>query len=197
MIGLGVERTEVEFDRSALDSSNEGTSPVLELQIERPHFFIAADLAARSLTATAGSRFVDYDGITGSVALSIVPRSRLEVWLYANRDLLYSLSPAYPYLEDQRTGLSLGTRITDRVFFRVFGEVGDNEYTAFSPDSPERSDDLKAYGGALRFTITETLGLSFSATRIEFDSNLPGNDRSYTSGSLSLSLRGNLAGQNL
>ncbi len=197
IIGLGAERSQVDFDRSALDSSNEGTAPVLELAIDRPHIFFRADLAARSLTATSGSRFVDYDGVTGSVSLNLVPRSSFQVWLYANRGLIYSLSPDYPYLQDQRVGLSLGTGLGPRVYFRVFAETGDNEYTAFSPAAPERTDDLIAYGGALRFTITDTLALSLQATRLELDSPLPGNDRSYTAGGLTLTLRGNLVGQNL
>lgn len=197
VIGLGAERSEVEFDRSTLDSSNEGTSPVLELRIDRPHFYFSADLAARSLTATEGSRFVDYDGVTGSVSLSLVPRSRLEVWLYGNREILYSLSPSYPYLQDQRTGLALVTEIGERVNFRIYAEIGDNQFTASTPAVPERTDDLKAYGGFLRFKLTEALSLSFNATRLELDSNLPGSDRSSTSGGLSLALRGNLTGRNL
>lgn len=197
IIGLGVERSEVDFDRSLLDSSNRGTSPVLELEIDRPHFFFAADLAARSLTATEGSRFVDYDGVTGNLSLNLVPRQSFQFWLYANRELIYSLSPDYPYLQDQRVGLSLGLHLGSRVFFRTFFETGDNEYTAFSPTAPERTDDLIAYGGSLRFSITETLVLSLQATRLELDSPLPGNDRSYTSGGLTLTLRGNLVGQNL
>jgi hypothetical protein len=197
MIGLGVERSQTDFDRPTLDSSNQGTSPIFLLSVDRPHFFASADLAARSLTATAGSRFVDYDGITGSISLNLVPRSELEVWLYANRELLYSLSTDYPYLQDQRTGLSLGTGIGARVYFRAFAETGDEEYTRLAPGVAGRTDDLTAYGGSLRFTITETLSFSLQATHLELDSNIAGSDRSYTSGGLSLSLRGNLAGRNL
>lgn len=197
MIGLGAERSQVDFERSALDSSNEGTSPVLELQVDRPRFFVRADLAARSLTATEGSRFVDYDGVTGSLSLNLVPRSRLETWLYANRDILYSLSEDYPYLQDERIGLSLGAGLNARIYLRVFAETGANDYTAFSPAAPERTDDLKAYGSSLRFSLTEVLALSVQVMRLELDSNLPDHDRSYTSGGLTLSLRGNLAGKNL
>jgi hypothetical protein len=197
LIGLGAERSTVDFDSPTLDSSNEGTSPVLEVMINRPRFFLNVDLAARSLTATQGSRFVDYDGLTGSVSLNLVPRSRLEVWLYSNREILYSLAAEYPYLLDRRTGLSLGTEIGQRLFFRVFAETGDNEYTALSPAAPGRTDDLTAYGSSMRFMITDTLGLSLQAMRLELDSNLDGADRSYTSGGLNLTLRGNLTGRNL
>jgi len=197
MIGLGVERSKTDFDSPTLDSSNEGTSPVLELLIDRPHFYFRGDLAARSLTATQGSRFVDYDGVTGSVSLSLVPRSRLETWLYASRQIIYSISPDYPYLQDERVGLTLSLGIGERASFRVFTETGSNEYTAFSAAAPEREEDLTAYGGALRFALTESLELSVQIMRLELDSNLPDNDRSYTSGGLSVTLRGNLAGRNL
>jgi hypothetical protein len=197
MIGLGAEHSRADFDRSTLDASNEGTSPVLEVVIDRPRFFVRGDLAARSLEATAGSRFVAYDGLTGNFSLNLVPRSRLETWLYANRELLYSLEESYPYMQDQRVGLSLGTGIGERVSFRVFAETGSNDYTAFSPAAPERTDDLTAYGSLLRFTLTETLGLTVQLTRLELDSNLPDNDRSYTSGGMTISLRGNLMGKNL
>ncbi|HYU35365.1 MAG TPA: hypothetical protein VEW48_24700 [Thermoanaerobaculia bacterium] len=197
IIGVGAERSRVDFDRAALDSSNEGTAPVLELTLDRPHIFFHTDLAARSLTATSGSRFVDYDGVTGSASVNVVPRSSFQVWLYANRELLYSVSPDYPYLQDERVGLALGSELGRRVVSRVFVETGDDKYTAFSPAAPERSDDLTAYGGSLRFTITETLALSLQATRLELASNQSGFNRSYTSGSLTFSLRGNLFGQNL
>lgn len=197
-IGLGAERSQADFESSTLDSSNEGTAPVLELSIDRPHFFFRTDLAARSLTATEGSRFVGFDGLTGSFAVSLVPRNRLEFWAYGHRDLLYSLSQNYPYLLDQRLGLALGITVSDRVTARLFAETGTDEFTAFSPaTTPERTDDLTAYGGSLRFLLARGLSLGFQATRIELDSNLPGADRSYTSGGLSLSLGGNLAGRNL
>jgi hypothetical protein len=197
MIGVGVERSRADFDRSALDTSNQGTSPVLELIVERPRIFFRAELAARSYEATAGSRFVGYDGVTGSVSLNLVPRSRLDTWLYAGRDLIYSLEADYPYLEDERIGLSLGTGIGERAYVRVFAETGSNEYTAFSPTSPHRTNDLTAYGGSLRFSLTETLGFSVQLMRLDLDSNLPGRDLSHTSGGLTISLRGNLAGKNL
>lgn len=197
MVGVGAERSQTDFDRSTLDSSNEGTAPVVELLIDRPRIYLRGDLAARSLTATEGSRFVGYDGVTGSLALSLVPRSRLETWIYANRDIVYSLAAAYPYLQDDRIGLSLGIGAGERIRFRVFTEIGSNDYTAFSPATPERSDDLTAYGGSLRFTFTESLALALQVMRLELDSNLPGQDRSYTSAGLSLTLRGNLVGRNL
>lgn len=197
MIGLGAERSQTDFDRAALDTSNEGSAPVLELRIDRRRFYFSADLAARSLEAREGSRFVQYDGVTGSVSVSFAPSSRSELWVYGNRNLAYSLSPDYPYLEDERIGLAVGTGFGERLFVRLFTETGANEYFRFSPAATDRQEDLLAYGGSLRFSFTPTLALALQASRIEFDSNLPGGDRSYTSGGLTLTLNGNLGGRNL
>lgn len=196
-IGLGAERSRTEFDRASLDSSNEGTAPVLEVQINRPRIFFRADLAARSLEAVEGSRFVAFDGVTGSVSLNLLPGRRLDVWLYGNRGLIYSLEPEYPYLDDQRVGVSFGSELGRRIYTRLYVETGSEDYVASSPTARERADDLTAYGGSLRFTFTRSLALTFQAARLEIDSNLPGNDRSYTSGGLTFSLHGNLVGRNL
>jgi hypothetical protein len=196
-VGLGAESSRVDFESATLDSSNEGTYPVLEWLVDRPHFYLRGDLAARSLTATEGSRFVDYDGLTGSLSMNLVPRSRLEVWLYANRELLYSISTDYPYLLDERFGLSVGLGVGERIHFRIFGETGGNDYTALSPAAVERHDDVAAYGGVVRFALTDELSLAVQLMRLNLDSNLPNGDRSYTSGGLSLTLRGNLTGRNL
>lgn len=197
MIGLGAERTRVDFDRQELDSSNEGTAPILELVIDRRQFFLGADLAVRSLTSREGSRFADFHGVTGNLGLNLLPSSRLQAWVYANRNLVYSIAPEYPYLDDQRIGLSAGMGFGRLVFVRAYVETGSNDFVAGLPEAPRRRDDLTAVGGSVRFTLTSSLSLAVLATRIEFDSNLPGNDRSYTSGGLTIALRGNLTGSNL
>lgn len=196
-IGVGAERSRTDFDRAALDSSNEGTAPVLELLLDRPRLFFRADLAARSLEATEGSRFVDFDGITGNVAVNFLPRARLSTWLYGSRDLIYSLESEYPYIDDQRIGLSVGREFGRRLFGRVYVEAGTEDYVAFLPTAPDRQDDLTAYGGSLSFSFTDVLSLTFHATRVALDSDIPGVDRSFTSGGLTFSLRGNLAGKSL
>lgn len=199
MLGLGAERSQADFLNESFDSSNEGTAPVLEVLIDRRRLFFRADLAARSLEAREGSRFLAFDGVTGDVALSLRPRanSRLEVWIYGNRNLVYSVSADAPYLDDQRIGTSAGWRVGRRLALRAFAETGTNDYATFSSVELPREDDLTSYGGSMRFSLTSTLDLSVQVARIEIDSNTPGQDRSYTSGGLNLSLRGNLTGKNL
>ena len=199
MFGLGAERSKATFDRATRDASNEGTAPVVEVRINRPHLLFVADLAARSLRATEGSRFVDFDGVTGRLTVSYVPRRRLELWAYSSRDLVYSLEGNYPYMVDRRLGvaLSVGVGREERTSGRIFYETGAEDYTAFSPAVPQRTDDLVSFGGSLRFLLVRGLSLTLQASRIDLDSNLPGADRSYTSGGLSLALGGSLAKSNL
>lgn len=185
-LGLGAERSQVDFDRRELDSSNSGTAPVLEAVIDRHRFFFQADIAARSLEAQEGSRFIPFDGVTGNVGLAIRPRRTVEFWTYGSRQLVYSLSPSYPYLDDRRVGLSVVLSTGRRLVSRLYTETGTNDYTAFSPATPDRRDTVRSFGGSVRFLASERVMLSAQVSRSRFDSNVPGNGRSFTSGGLSI-----------
>jgi hypothetical protein len=186
--GLGGERSEVDFERHAADSSNSGSAPVAELLIDRRRFFFQTDLAARSLHARAGSRFVSFDGITGNAALSVEVAPGLSTWVYGSRNLVYSLSPLYPYLDDRRAGLAMSASLGKRLAPRIFVESGEDRFVRSSPAAPQRTDDLSSFGGALLFRATETLMITLQVTRSRFDSNIPGSDRSYTSGGVTVAL---------
>jgi hypothetical protein len=190
MLGLGAERSQVDFESDPLDRSNEGTAPVAEAIFDRPKLFIQADLAARSLAARQGARFVDFDGITGTAAVSLRPRWRTDLWLYGSRNLVYSLEPAFAYLDDRRLGAALSSRLGGRTVSRVFVETGQEDYTAFDPAAPPREDDLFSYGGTMTFRIGGPVALTLQAVRTEFDSNLPGSDRAYTYVGTQLNLLG-------
>lgn len=190
MVGVGTERSDVEFHDPLLDASSSGTAPVLEAMIDRRRFFLQLDLAARSLEARTGSRFVDFEGTTGSLAVSIRPRQRLEFWAYANRNLVYSLSLAYPYLDDRRHGLAVEVGLGETLALRVFGETGVNDYVAGSFDVPDRRDDLTSFGGSLRVDLPGSVDMGVRVVRTEFDSDLPGADRTLTTGGLSVTLGG-------
>ena len=190
MAELGVERSQVDFERSAADSSNSGTAPVVELVIDRRRFFAQADLAARSLDAREGSRFVRFDGVTGNASVFVETGRLFQAGAYASRNLVYSLSQLYPYLDDRRAGAAVEVALPAQTSLRVYGETGDNRYVAFSPDTPQRTDDLTAYGGQLRMTLPGPLDVLVHIGRVRYDSNLPGGDRSVTTGGLTVSLGG-------
>lgn len=187
-IGLGGEHSEVDFVRRTVDSSNSGDAPVFELLVDRRHFFFQTDLAARSLRAREGSRFVPFDGVTGNAVLSLSVHPGLEAWFYGNRNLVYSLSTLYPYLDDRRIGVALSAKLGKRLVPRVFVETGEDRFVPSSPAVIRRSDDVTSFGGALLYRATETLIVTTQVTRSRFDSNIPGADRSYTSGGVTVTL---------
>jgi len=186
-VGLGVERSEAEFEGD-LDRSNEGTSPVLEVIWDRPRLYAQVDVASRSLEAREGSAFVPYDAVTGSASLRIEIRRTLSTTVYSSHNLVYSITPGYAYLDDRRLGASFQALLGDSVQTRVFAETGSNDFTAFTAAAPARNDDLFSYGGQIGWTLRNLFQVSLQALRTEIDSNLPGFDRSYTSVGLTVGL---------
>lgn len=191
-VGVGAERSEVNFDRQAVDSSNAGTAPTLDVLFSRRLFFFQTELAGRSLSAREGSRFVDFNGITGSAAVSVHVGNRAEAWTYASRSLVYSLTTDYPYLDDQRLGVSVTVELAPDAGMRLFAETGNNDYVAFNAATPRRKDDVKSFGGSLQIALPGSLSLVVQAVRTRYDSNLAGAGRTFTAGGLSLTFGGNL-----
>lgn len=188
--GLGIEGTSSDFSDSALDRSNEGTAPVLEARYERRRITVEADLAARSLEAREGAAFVAFDDVTGRASVRWTLAGGLSFSVYGNRDLLYSLSPGYAYLADERVGAAVLLGVIRQAQLRVFAETGTYEYAAFSPAAAPRSEDVDSFGGQLTVNVWRSVNLEISAVRSEFDSNLPGGDRAYTAVGTSVSLLG-------
>ncbi len=179
-VALGVERSQVEFDEDAVDRSNSGTSPQAEIHFEGRRLRFEAGVAARSLEARSGASFVPYDKVTGDAALSLGTPRRLSATLYGSHGLVYALSSAYAYLDDERVGLSLSLGLGRRLSSRLFAESGVNTYTAFEAATPRRRDDVTSYGASLTFALPRNLSVGLEALRSEYDSDLPGADRTYT-----------------
>jgi len=191
-LGLGAEQSRTDFDHKAGDNSNSGTAPVAEMTIDRHYVSFQLDAAARSLRAQSGSRFVSFDGLTGSASASYRPRRGLEVWIYGNRSLVYSLTTQYPYLDDRRTGVAVWVGAGGIVSSRFFVEAGTDDYVRFSTETAQRSDQVRSYGAVLRLAAVKQVIVSFQATRSQYVSNLAFNSRSYTSGGLTVTLGSNL-----
>ncbi len=177
-LGIGVEGTEVEFADPANDQSNEGTSPVVVLDLLGNRFELRLELVERSLDPIAGSAFVPFESETGSARLDLDLSPRLDLQLYGHRGLVYSLEPGYGYFTDQRTGVSLDMPFGRRLALSLFAEVGENDYTASDPGTPDRADDVTSYGAHLDFRLSEYISLTVGGHDTEYDSNLPGLDRS-------------------
>ena len=189
-VGVGVERSQVDFAHGSLDRSNTGTAPVAEVRFAGRRLFVQVDAADRSLEARRGAAFVPYHRVTGSAAVTVGSQTLLSATLYANRNLVYSLSPLYAYLDDERLGASLNLALGHRSSARLFAERGRNAYTAFAAGTFPRRDDVSSYGAALTTVLVRRLSLGVQGVRSKFNSNVAGGDRSYTSVGATITLTG-------
>lgn len=189
-VALGVQHSEVDFDHGTLDRSNSGTSPMTEVRFQGRHLRFQSTVVSRSLEARRGAEFVPYDKVTGSAALGVGSTRLVGATVYTSRDLVYSLSPAYAYLDDERLGFALDLGLGRRSKARLFVESGSNTFTAFEPDVPRRRDDVSSYGASLSFGLSRSLLFSLQALRSTFDADVPGGDRTFTSVGTTISLGG-------
>ncbi|PYQ65553.1 MAG: hypothetical protein DMF53_05250 [Acidobacteria bacterium] len=182
-IGVAGERTESDFThQGALDRSNSGTAPLVEMRFRGNHLGLEAEAADRSLTARRGADLIPFHGVTGNAAITVGgAQTRATATLYTNRALAYSLSPLYSYFTDRRLGAALAVGFGQRTRGRVFVEGGRNDYTAFSAATPHRVEDVSSYGGSLTFELRPSLRLGIEGVRSHFSANLPGESRTYTS----------------
>jgi hypothetical protein len=183
LVGVGAEHSDVSFvnrQPGAVDRSNSGTAPVLEVSRHHGRLYFDLDLAQRSLTAKQGAEFVKFDKTTGHITVSYEITRTVELFGYANRNLVYSLEPGYSYFDDLRHGASLHVRLGRRTMASIFGETGTLGYTTFVPGTSPRSDDLTAYGGAIAFNLLRGAVLGLQGSRTHFASNLPGAGRTLT-----------------
>jgi hypothetical protein len=183
LVGAGAEHSDVTFaDRQpgAVNRSNSGTAPVLEVSREHGRLFFQADVAQRSLRAKQGAEFVKFDKTTGHLTVSYEITRTVELFGYLNRNLVYSVLPGYSYFDDLRHGASLHVKLGRRTWASVFGETGSLGYTAFVAGTPHRRDGLNSYGGSIGFQPLRGAVLGLQGSRTRFDSNLPGGGRTLT-----------------
>lgn len=186
---LGAQLSEVEFEPGAANLANEGTAPTLGIDYSGPRFGATVHLARRSLDPQPGSRFIPYEDESGSLTLSARSPGGLEIAAYGHRNLVYSLIEGYDYFTSERLGLRLGTEIGHRTRLAVFGERGDNAYTSSAEaGAPPRADDVESWGAELSIELGRVLRLQLGGAEVDYDSNLPGFDRTVTTVSGALSL---------
>lgn len=178
--GVGVEWTQADFESEARDLSNRGEAPTFEVAYQGPKFGASVDVALRSLEPEPGSQFVASDTTTGEARVAI-DGNRLSPAVYFRRTLAFSIVEGYSHYDTDVVGLELGVTAGRRTAARVFAESGENDYTGRSPTAPARLDDVTSFGGSLVIQLWRSLALEVSGARSDFDSNLPGQDRSLTS----------------
>jgi hypothetical protein len=191
-IGVGVERAEVDFIDAPgrADRSNVGTSPFVQLRQQNEDRFFDLEVAARSADPRPGSSFVPFNSTTARLAAGFGTGSRLSTSVYGGRGIVYTLAAGYSYLEDDRLGGALNLEVSRRTSLRVFAEVGRNTYRVAIAGTPERRDDLRAYGAALNLATGRSSSFGIHVSRIDLTSDQPGFDRSVTAIGAGLTLRG-------
>lgn len=195
-IGLGVERATIDFIDAPgrQDRSSTGTSPFFQLRQQNEDRFFNLEVASRSADPRPGSSFVPFDSATARLTAGFNTGNRLSSSVYGGRGIVYTLAEGYSYLVDDRVGAALDVKVSQRTSARLFVEAGRNDYRAIAPETPERRDDLLAYGASLTLATgrSSSVGLRFS--RLDIRSDLAGFDRSVTSIGGGITFRGGQQG---
>ncbi len=179
-IGVGVERSQVDFDAATDSRSNQGTAPIVEVMFpEGGDLDIAISLAWRSLEPRDESSFEAFDGLTGTLRLGLAGDRRLKPGVYASRNLVYTLTRTASYIESDRYGVSLTGRLGHRSSALLFFERGRDAYVAGGA-AAARSDDETAYGAGYELNLRGQLGLQMGLSREEYSSAVPDGDRALT-----------------
>jgi hypothetical protein len=192
-VGLGAERSDVDFEDPTSDRSNSGTAPLLEVRLDRPDHYLRFEAAQRSLEPKPGSSFVPFDETTASLEVGFGMEARLSSWLYGRRGLVYSLGGAYGYALDDRFGASARLKVGGRSQVLGFVEAGSMDFVAAGTGAPPRTDDVRAVGASFGIPLARNLSLTLAARYLDFESDLPGLDRTVTSFGAGVSLGGSRA----
>jgi hypothetical protein len=140
------------------------------------------------------STILPFSGFTGSGSVSYTLLRPLDLQAFASRNLNYGVSS--PYYVSERYGAGVVVRTGWRLSLRGFGSRGTDSYSTpvAVPEAGlvDRVDDVKEYGGSIDFLFTSRIQARFAGTESRYDSNVPGNDRSYFRWYVSLLLGGNL-----
>lgn len=180
-LGLGAERSQVQFRSPRNNLDNSGTAPILVVRYEGKPWHLDLDLAYRSLEADgAGSRFVPFDDLTGLARVELQPRHRLRFGLYGARTLAYSTLADYAYFTQDRLGLVFTFNPAGKVSLRTFVEEGSHNYVVAAAGALARKDDVRSYGASIQLHFRRVLTLELGVIDSRYDSNLPGQDRNVT-----------------
>lgn len=172
-VSAQVEKTRAEFDLRPENRDTQTTAYLLGLHFDRPRLFVNLAGGLRKGEPRHGSSVPSFSGTTGSYFVSYaLSRSALEV--YGNRDLIFGLSS--PYFFETRTGAAVNIRAGYRLFWRAFGEIGNNKYpTAVLLSDGERvkrSDNVNTYGLGLGFRLFRKAALTFLVSNSDYNSNI-------------------------
>lgn len=198
-VSAAMEQTSSAFDVPAAEElrGNETEAVLVGLFYDRPRLFVNLNGGRRTGEATrpAGD-FPRYSEAIGSYFTTFRLNRAVELESSGRRGAVYSLFTANPYFLETRYGGGVRIYAGHRVIFRLFADAGRNEYPreVLLGDTTrlKRVDDVKAAGAEVTVRVYRNLAWVVGATKSDYDSNLPGYDRSILRVTSSLLVRGDL-----
>jgi hypothetical protein len=184
---VGMAWTETDILSEERDLSSTGEAPTVEVIYTGPKFFLSTQAAFHSLEPEGDSAFPETEATTYAAELG-VEGNRMTPSLYGRRTLSLAISEGYSHLETEVVGLRTDLRLGHRTAVGLFAETGWSDFTAIDPAVPPREDDLLSFGGELGFDLGRSFNVRVGGYRTEFNSNLPGEDRTVTVFSTGLNL---------
>ena len=191
---VGYEETRAEFVSAPEQYDNSTTAIIGTISYNKPKLKVEFSGGYREGGPIHGSAIRPFSGFTGSTSASYSLLRPLDLYAVANRNLSYGVSS--PYYISTRYGGGVVLKVGWRLRLQGLLFAGSDEYTTPTalPDGQlvDRRDDVSGYGGGLDFTFTPRIQMRFSAWESRYNSNVPGNDRSFFRWFVSLNLGGNL-----
>lgn len=192
-LGAGYEQIQAEFVQPQ-QRDNETKTLRGTVYYDRQKLFVNVSGGYTQQRPIHGSTLPPFSGYIGYGSVTYTLLRPLDLQAFADRGVNYAVGSPY-YVQD-RYGASVVIRTGWRVSMRGFGSLGTDSYST-PVEVPggglvDRVDNAKVYGGSLEFSFTSRIQARFAATKSLYNSNVPGNDRSFFRWTVSL-----LAGENL
>ena len=193
-VAVGWEETRAEFVSAPEQYDNRTTAVIGTISYNKRRLRLDFSGGYREGGAIHGSAIRPFSGVTGSTSASYSILRPLELQAVASRNLSYGVSS--PYYISTRYGGGVLLKVGWRLRLQGLVFAGSDEYTTATalPDGQlvDRRDDVSGYGGGLDLSLTPRFQVRFGATESRYNSNVPGNDRSFFRWFVSLNLGGNL-----
>jgi hypothetical protein len=178
-IALGAEASEADFESETVDRSNSGVAPILQAHYDAHPFYFDLSLALRDLEPEPGSIFVRYNEPSGDFSLGWRTSPRWQLQLFGSSNLVYSLDTEWVYYQDDSIGLAAQIGLSSNTSFRVFYELGANDYTGNS-SAPAREEDLNTIGGEVDIHLGRGIVMRLSARETRYTPISGGRRRNVT-----------------
>lgn len=185
--------TWTDFEGTPELRNNRSLAVLGNVRYERPRLYLNLTGGYRQGYAT-DSLFPNYATPVGGLFASFFPIRWLDIQAYGHRRVFYSVSERNPYYFEERIGGGIVVEVVSSLLLlRGYGEVGPNSYPRAQEVSEgvriKREDQATIYGGGLSLLVFRSGVLSAIVTRNVYTSNIPGEGRSYTRFTATLSLQ--------